>query len=290
MSANQASAGLEQYVSDWRPEPVTSADVLDAQRSTELAATLDLDSAPQSGDALPPLWHWVYFADWPPTADLGVDGHPRAGHFLPPIPHRRRMFAGGRLTVHAPLVLGQPATRHAEVAKTTVKHGKTGELLFVTVRYDVSQDGQPRLTEEQDLVYRSDTGSSTSFERATEPLAAQSTPWAFQPATHPALLFRFSALTANAHRIHYDVPYTTQVEGFPGLVVHGPLLALYLSELARANSNRSLRSFQFRLLRPVFVGDEIRVQGTPAADGDTAELSVVSGAANCHASAQANYA
>ena len=290
MSVSQTRAGLQQYMTDWRPEPVTSTEVLETQRAAELAATLDLDFLPQPGEALPPMWHWVYFTEWPPTADLGADGHPRDGHFLPPIPHRRRMFAGGRLTVHAQLVLGQPATRHAEMVSTTVKHGKTGELLFVTVRYDFSQDGQPRLTEEQDLVYRSDTGSSTPFARVSEPLAARSTPWVVEPVTHPALLFRFSALTANAHRIHYDERYTTQVEGFPGLVVHGPLLAVYLSELARANSTRALRSFQFRLLRPVFVGDEIRVQGTPAADGETAELSVVSGAANTHATARAGYA
>jgi 3-methylfumaryl-CoA hydratase len=290
MSTSQPSVGLEQYVRDWRPEPVTTTEVLDTPRATQLAATLDLDFEPQPGAALPPMWHWVYFTDWPPTAALGADGHPRDGHFLPPMPNRRRMFAGGRLTVHTPLVLGQSATRRAEVVSTTVKHGKTGELLFVTVRYEVSQDHRVRLTEEQDLVYRSERGSHTPFERVTEPLAAPSAPWTNRPVTHPALLFRFSALTANAHRIHYDEHYTTQVEGFPGLVVHGPLLAMYMSELARTNSTRPLSSFRFRLLRPVFVGDTIGVQGTPADGGDTAELSVVSGAANIHASAQAGYA
>lgn len=162
--------------------------------------------------------------------------------------------------------------------------------MFVTVRYDYRQDGAPRLTEEHDLVYRSDTGTSTPFERVTEPLAAPASPWVIEPTTHPALLFRFSALTANAHRIHYDDRYTTEVEGFPGLVVHGPLLAVYLAELARANSARALTGFQFRLLRPVFVGDAISVQGTPDADGQTAELSVVSGAGTTHASAQATFA
>jgi 3-methylfumaryl-CoA hydratase len=290
VTVHQSNTGLEQYVSDWRPEPLSSTEVLTTQRAAELAATLDLDLSPQPGDALPPMWHWVYFTEWPATADLGPDGHPRDGRFLPPIPNRRRMFAGGRSTIHAPLLLGQEATRNAEVISTKVKHGKTGELLFVTVRYEFSQDGQPRMTEEQDLVYRSDTGSSTPFQRVSEPLPARSAPWVSEPATHPALLFRYSAVTANAHRIHYDEQYTTQVEGFPGLVVHGPLLAMYMSELARANGERPLHSFQFRLLRPVFVGDAIRAQGTPAADGATAELSVISGAANVHASAQAGYA
>ena len=287
--SDQSNAGLEQYVSDWVPQSQSSTEVLATARAAELAATLDLDQMPRDGDALPAMWHWIYFTEWPPTAELGADGHPRNGHFLPPIPNRRRMFAGGRLTIHSPLILGQPATRDAEVVSTKVKHGRTGELLFVTVRYQFSQDGQSRMAEEHDLVYRSDTGSTTSFHRVTEPLPAQSTPWAMEPETHPALLFRFSALTSNAHRIHYDEQYTTQVEGFPGLVVHGPLLAIFMSELARANSERPLHTFNFRLAKPVFVGDEIRAQGTPDADGATAELSVISGADNVHASAQAGY-
>ena len=289
MSAHQSSAGLEQFVSAWRPEPLTSTEILTPQRAAELAATLDLDVSPRSGDALPAMWHWVYFTEWPATADLGADGHPREGHFLPPIPDRRRMFAGGRLTIRAPLVLGQPATRDAAVVTAKVKHGKSGELLFVTVRYEFSQDGELRMTEEQDLVYRSDTGSSTPFERVTEPLPPRSTPWATEPTTHPVLLFRFSALTANGHRIHYDEQYTTRVEGFPGLVVHGPLLAMYMSELARTNSERPLHTFDFRLKRPVFVGDMVRAQGTPSDDGESAELSLISGTAGTHASAQAGF-
>jgi 3-methylfumaryl-CoA hydratase len=289
MTVHQSSAGLEQYVSDWTPEPSTITETLTTTRAAELAATLDLDMSPSAGDALPAMWHWVYFTEWPATADLGADGHPRDGHFLPPIPNRRRMFAGGRLTIHTPLTLGQPATRDAAVVSAKVKRGKSGELLFVTVRYEFSQDGQARMTEEQDLVYRSDAGSSTSFEKVAEPLPPPSSPWAIEPITHPVLLFRFSALTSNGHRIHYDEQYTTQVEGFPGLVVHGPLLAMYMSELARTNSERPLHTFEFRLMRPVFVGDRIRAQGSPSADGASAELSLVSGAANVHASARAVY-
>lgn len=146
------------------------------------------------------------------------------------------------------------------------------------------------MTEEQDLVYRSDPGSSTPFTRVTEPLAERTTPWAAEPATHPALLFRFSAVTANSHRIHYDAEYTCGVEGFPALVVHGPLLVLYMAELARAHSTRPIKNFRFRLTKPVFVGDAIRVQGTPAADGAAAELAVVTGSGTVHASAQAEYA
>jgi 3-methylfumaryl-CoA hydratase len=179
--------------------------------------------------------------------------------------------------------------RRSEIAGTTVKHGRTGELLFVTVRSTYRQGENLRLVEEQDLVYRSDDGTATAFTRATEPLAAQSTPWSAEPTTNPALLFRFSALTANAHRIHYDEAYTTGTEGFPALVVHGPLLAIYMAELLRAQDpQHRVARFDFRLRRPVFLGDRVRVQGEPA--GDAVNLSVVSGAGAAHATATATYA
>ncbi|MGU3500101.1 FAS1-like dehydratase domain-containing protein [Mycobacterium sp. C31M] len=280
---------LDRYIQDWNPTPLSSTEVVDADIAARFAVTLDLDITVADGDPLPPMWHWFYFTEFPPTADLGADGHPRDGHFLPPIPHRRRMFAGARLQIHEPMRLGQSATRRSEVVTTKVKQGKTGELLFVTVRNEFSQDDRVHMTEEQDLVYRSDSGAATPFVKVDDPLEAPRTPWVSEPKTHPALLFRFSALTANAHRIHYDQQYTTTVEGFPGLVVHGPLLALYMSELARTQSDRPLQSFDFRLSKPVFVGDPIRAQGTPAAGGDTAELSVISGAGTVHATATAGY-
>ncbi|WP_458319890.1 hypothetical protein [Mycolicibacterium brisbanense] len=280
---------LARNIVDWAPEPVESSDPLIPQRATDLAATLDLDEAFATGSALPPLWQWIYFAEWPRTAELGADGHPRDGHFLPPIPNRRRMFAGGRMTISSPLVLGEPSVRRSEIAGTAVKQGSAGELLFVTVRSTYRQGETVRLVEEQDLVYRSDDGHSTTFTKATEPLAAQTTPWSAAPTPNPALLFRFSALTANAHRIHYDEPYTTGVEGYPGLVVHGPLLAIYMAELVRAQDpQHRVGRFDFRLRRPVFLGDRIRVQGEPA-DG-AVDLSVVSGSGAAHATATATFA
>ena len=286
-----AADGLSRYISDWQPEAVDCTDVVTAPRAQALADTLDLADKPAAQDPLPPLWHWVYFPDWPATAELGPDGHPAAGHFLPPIPNRRRMFAGGRVTMTAPLVVGEPANRHSAIADTRVKHGRTGEMLFVTIRHSYRQNGEVRLVEEQDLVYRSDEGATTSFTRIVEPLAEPSTPWTAQPHTHPVLLFRFSALTGNAHRIHYDEPYAVNGEGYPGLVVHGPLLALYMAELVRANSGgRAVAGFEFRLQRPVFVGDEIRVQGAPSNGDGPVELTVVSGRGTTHASANATYA
>ncbi|CAN5496045.1 MaoC family dehydratase N-terminal domain-containing protein [soil metagenome] len=276
--------GLSGYVEGWAPEPLSTADPLAPETAQRLAATLDLDEQFVAGDALPPLWQWVYFTEWPVTGELGPDGHPLAGHFLPPIPHRRRMFAGGRLTMTSPLLLGRPAERQSAVTAIRVKSGRTGELLFVTVRQEYHQDGELRLAEEQDVVYRSDAGAATSFTRDTAPLPEPSAPWWSRPKTDPALLFRFSALTANAHRIHYDEHYTTSVEGFPALVVHGPLLAVYLAELVRAQQ-KTVRAFEFRLTKPVFVGDPFDVQGTP--DGNAVSLAVVSGDGSVHASATA---
>jgi 3-methylfumaryl-CoA hydratase len=276
--------GLGDHIADWTPSPVITDDLIGAQRANELAATLDLDDTFAEGDPLPLLWQWLYFLDWPKTQALGADGHPRDGHFLPPIPNRRRMFAGGRVAVVEPLLVGAPAVRRSEVTATMVKHGRTGEMLFVTVRSEYRQDDAVRLVEEQDLVYRSESGAATPFARVTEPLAVPATPWQQEPTTHPALLFRFSALTGNAHRIHYDEAYTTGTEGFPALVVHGPLLAIYMAELVRAAARRP-RKFEFALRKPVFVGDAIGVQGTPG-DG-TAELTVVSGDGTVHAQASA---
>jgi 3-methylfumaryl-CoA hydratase len=285
----ETSDTLARHIADWSPEPVESSDPLIPQRAMDLAATLDLDDQFTAGSALPPLWQWIYFTEWPSTAELGPDGHPRDGHFLPPIPNRRRMFAGGRMTISSPLVLGEPAERRSEIIGTAVKHGRTGELLFVTVRNSYRRGDTVHLVEEQDLVYRSDDGTSSAFTRATEPLAAQSTSWATEPVLNPALLFRFSALTANAHRIHYDEAYTTGTEGFPALVVHGPLLAIYMAELLRAhNPQRSVGRFEFRLRRPVFLGDRIRVQGESG--DDAVNLSVVSGSGAAHATATATYA
>ncbi|MGB3481088.1 MAG: MaoC family dehydratase N-terminal domain-containing protein [Mycobacterium sp.] len=276
-------AGLAQYLTDWSPSPTTTSDVISRDRVQQLAATLDIREQFGDGDSLPPLWHWVFFLDWPATAELGPDGHPRNGHFLPPIPHRRRMFAGGRLTVEEPLRIGDTVDRESHISSTAIKQGRSGEMLFVTVRHLYRHNGAVCLVEEQDLVYRSDTGAGTTFSRGDEPLSPPTVPWWTEPATDPALLFRFSALTGNAHRIHFDEAYTTGTEGYPGLVVHGPLLAIYLAELVRAHC--TVGQFSFKLQRPVFVGDNIRVQGR--LDGSDVELSVVSGGNNIHVTAHA---
>jgi hydroxyacyl-ACP dehydratase HTD2-like protein with hotdog domain len=253
-------------VADWTPPEIVSTDVLTPGPVAALAALFDQpDPAPRDGDPLPPLWHWLYFAEWVPQSELGPDGHPRDGAFLPPLPERRRMFGGGRLTVHAPLRRGDTVTRRAGVAGVRTRRGGSGWLLLVTVRYEFSVGGEVLVVEEQDIVYRDPrTPSSAPTSGAEDGLDG---PWRFELVPDPVLLFRFSALTANAHRIHYDLPYATQVEGYPGLLVHGPLLALSLLELPRRFAGeRAVREFTYRARRPVFAGRPIIVRGGPETD------------------------
>lgn len=279
---------LMDIVADWHPRAETTIDTLAPGQAQRLAATLDVGDALTSGTRLPLLWHWVYFPSWPATARLGPDGHPEAGRFMPPMPNRRRMFAGGRVTVHAPILLGEQTRRRSELASAVVKRGRTGEMLFVTVRQTFLQSGQTVLVEERDLVYRSDSGTPPAFERASANLDAPDAPWQNRPRVDSPLLFRFSALTHNTHRIHYDHRYTTKTEGYPDLVVHGPLLALYMAGLLREHSaEASVSHFEFRLRKPVFLGDRFVVQGTPG-DG-CAELAIVTGAGVQHATATATY-
>lgn len=279
---------LTDYLTSWSPEPVVEADDLDPAQATRLAATLDLGDTFSAGGELPLPWQWIFFPDWPATAALGADGHPADGHFLPPIPDRRRMFAGSTMSVSQPLRLGEPTQKRSSLLNVVEKHGRTGDMLFVTVRSEYCQDGDIRLTEDQNLVYRSDSGSSRPFTREIAELGPTDRPWTAEPIPTAALLFRYSALTSNAHRIHYDRPYVTGVEGYPDLVVHGPLLATYLAELARThNHGVSLRHFDFRLRRPLFLGDRFRVEGHP--EGDGADLRVVSGADTVHVTAHGTF-
>lgn len=260
---NPAST-LEEQVKSWDPGPVTDEDSLLPEQTAAVSAMLDLpEPAAQPGDPLPPLWHWFYFLQWPGQTELGTDGHPANGHFLPPIPDRQRMFAGGRCQFVEPLRVGERAERTSSLLKAQVKHGRSGELLFVTQRNEIRQQGRTRVIEEQDIVYRSGRSSA----RHPEVLDLTSAPWPdaewrlpVQP--DPRLLFRFSALTANAHRIHYDQPYAREEEGYPGLVVHGPLLAVLMLELVRREEPRRVSSLAFRFRSPVFALEQVVAYGT----------------------------
>lgn len=268
-----ATTPLSSYVETWHPEPVTAHDPMAPGPAAAVSALLDLpEPAAQAGDPLPPLWQWFHFLHWPAQHELGPDGHLRDARFLPPIPDRQRMFAGGRCEITEPLCLGEPAERVSSLAAVTPKHGRSGELLFVTERQEFRQSGRVRMVEEQDIVYRSGHGGGgqhppTVDDRSAPGLAPED-PWHLRLQPAPTLLFRLSALTANAHRIHYDAPYCRDTEGYPDLVVHGPLLALLMLDVVRRNApERRVRSLSFRLRRPAFAGEHLLATGTPSAAG-----------------------
>jgi 3-methylfumaryl-CoA hydratase len=229
-------------------------------------AMLDEPGAPLvDGDALPLPWHWFHFLPRAPQAALDADGHPQRGGFLPPIPYPRRMFAGARIQVHQPLRVGVPALREGVIRDVVMKAGKTGALAFVTVAYRFVQDGALCLEEEQDIVYREPGAAVAAPVHAVlPPLPAGCWSRTLQPDTR--LLFRFSALTFNAHRIHYDRAYAVDVEGYPGLVVHGPLTAVLLLQLVRQSTPRPVVTFSFRGVAPLFDLGPVRLLATPGPD------------------------
>jgi 3-methylfumaryl-CoA hydratase len=258
------------------PEAAEAAELITAGPAEALAGLLGVPG-PGDGQGLPLLWHWVYLLDRAPQAALGTDGHRAHGGIpVPPGPGRRRMFAGGRVAQHAPLRTGVAASRRTWEASSAEKRGRSGALLFVTVRSEISQDGRVVIAEEQDIVYREAAGDPSVLapapapaSSAPAPVGAASPDW--RVAVDPVLLFRFSALTYNAHRIHYDRDYARQVEGYPGLVVHGPLQALLMAELARrVTTLPDACEYSYRLVAPLFEGQGLVVSAT--ADGDVTRL------------------
>ena len=235
---------------------------------TAMAATLDRE---ESGDTVPPLWHWLYFLPVAPLSDVGPDGHPKRGDFLPPVPLPRRMWAGGRLTFHAPLKVGEHARRTSTIANIEDKTGRSGRLVFVTVQHTIEVDGELKLEEEHDIVYRDAPQEGARPPQAA--LAPEGETWSRTIDADAVMLFRYSALTFNGHRIHYDYPYVTEVEGYPGLIVHGPLIATLLVDLVRREQpDAMVQSFAFKALRPTFAGQAFTVCGKPSADGRIIDL------------------
>lgn len=237
---------------------VERTELLAAGPAIALAGLLDVplpDLA--AGEGLPLTWHWVYLLERPLQRDLGPDGHPvRNAVPDPPGPGRRRMWAGGAVRSLAPLRVGEQATRRSEVLSTTEKHGRTGRLTFVTVGHTILQRGETVVEERQDIVYRDDAGAGSSDSQRSADLGSvvEPGPQEWSLTVSPTVLFRFSALTYNAHRIHYDREYARNQEGYPGLVVHGPLQAMAMAEAARARgvTTRPGVAFEYRLLAPLF--------------------------------------
>lgn len=256
--------------SAWIGRSETVEDPLAVAQAQSACATFDEAALHMAaGDPLPLPWHWFHFLPRAPQAMLDADGHPQRGGFLPPIPYPRRMFAGARITVHRPLVLGTPALRQSTIRNVVMKSGKSGSLGFVTVGQHFSQGGELCLEEEQDIVYRQSGGHFVApLAAALPPLPDGAWTRTLQPDTR--LLFRFSALTFNAHRIHYDRSYAREVEGYPGLVVHGQLTAALLLQLVRRSTLRPVRTFSFRGVAPLFDLGLVRLVGT--LQGDTVAL------------------
>ena len=248
----------------WIGREQTMTDVLDPARSNALDVALGGAGSLTAGDPLPLLHHWLYFWDVKPPAGLGADGHPAKGRFLPPIPLPRRMWAGGRLSFHQPLVLGSRVTRTSTITAITQKTGRTGALVFVTVRHELDGGAGLAVREEQDLVYREPAAGSLPL---PVPQPAPPVPWLETVDPDPVLLFRYSALTLNGHRIHYDRPYATGEEAYPALVVHGPLQATLLMRLASGNLAAPVTGIEYRGQQPAFDGIPLHVCGAPTADG-----------------------
>jgi 3-methylfumaryl-CoA hydratase len=240
------------HLRTWIGRTETRTDLVTAVPVAALSATLDRDDPePVNGTAVPPLWHWLYFLPISPLGEAGPDGHPKRGGFLPPVPLPRRMFAGGRFEYRHALKVGDSISRTSRITDVSGKEGRSGTLVFVTVRHEIAGTAGIAMTEEHDIVYRENPRADAPVPkpqaaRTDEAFSRKITP-------DPVLLFRYSALTFNSHRIHYDRFYVTAVEGYPGLIVHGPLIATFLTDLLRRNlPQAAVRRFEFRAVRPLF--------------------------------------
>jgi len=264
----------ELNLADWVGRSETVADVATATPYAALSATLDWPAErPVPGTPLPALWHWLYFLPLARQSEIGPDGHPKRGGFLPPVPLPRRMWAGSDFIFHQPLLVGDTLARTSTIVDVKEKSGRTGTLLFVRVRHEIRRNGnaQVALTEHHNIVYRE---AARPDDVAPPPVAAPADfAWKRDIVADDVLLFRYSALTFNGHRIHYDRKYVTEVEGYPGLIVHGPLIATLLMDLLRRElPDARVSRFEFKAVRPTFDINSFSVHGQPASDGKSVRL------------------
>jgi len=236
---------------------ITMTDRIDPARAAALHATLGCEgNPPGKGDALPAFWHWIQFWTVQASGGLGRDGHPRPGGFIPDTGLPRRMWAGGRLRFHQPLSIGETATKTSTIKSVVNKTGRSGPLCFVTVLHEIAGASGIAISEEQDLVFREDPKAGAGPQAPKQARRDEDTCAEYSFDT--TMLFRYSALTFNGHRIHYDLDYCRDVEGYPGIVVHGPLLAQLLVQMAGERLGR-LTEFSFRALSPVFHQERVSV-------------------------------
>ncbi|GEQ77590.1 hypothetical protein CTTA_4595 [Comamonas testosteroni] len=253
-----------EFLRTWIGKEVISDDVLSSRHARLMAATLSLQQESLvDGAALPPLWHWLYFLEGLPASELGRDGHPARGGFLPPVPLANRMWAGGSLEFHTPVALGSNVRKRSYVSSIEHKRGRSGDLVFVTVRHELLDGDKVAITEDHDIVYKQPTPPGATSSTAPV-MPAPSHSESFE--ANSTMLFRYSALTFNGHRIHYDQDYCREVEGYANLVVHGPLQATVLAGLAARLGQRPLKRFRYRGMRPNLLGTPLLVNAAP--DGD----------------------
>tara|TARA_R110000772_G_scaffold49123_7_gene112953 strand:- start:46708 stop:47598 length:891 start_codon:yes stop_codon:yes gene_type:complete len=263
------------HLRSWIGKTQELTDTIGAFPARALSATIDRDDpVPQDGDALPPSAHWLYFLETPIHSQLAFDGHAKKGGFLPPVPLPRRMWAGGRIWFKGLLRVGDKATRLSTVKDVTFKEGKSGRLVFVLVEHRIRAGGQDVIVEEHDIVYR-DEAAPDAPAPAPKP-APEGAVWTRKVLPDEAMLFRYSALIFNAHRIHFDREFTQNDEGYPNLIVHGPLIATLLMDLGAremAKQSKRMTRFAYRAVRPSFTdGRAMTFQGRPSADGAKADL------------------
>lgn len=261
-----------EHLQRWVGNTETMTEELECWPVTAMLAALDMpsDTWPRKGDPLPPTAHWNYFVPRVPQSRIDFDGHPQRGDFLPPIPLPRRMWAGSRIEYFQPLVLGEMVTRTSTIKEVKVKEGKSGSLAFVTVKHEYAGTNGGALEEEQDLVYRDHPPADAP---APQPKPAPGdAQWSNEVHPDTPLLFRYSAVTFNAHRIHYDAPYARETEGYPGLIVHGQLIATFLlNSWQRHHPDKAITHFSFRAMSPLFCDNTFKSQGK-AMNATQAEL------------------
>ena len=275
------------HLSQWIGQSEEKTDTVNAAPLIGLAATLDMDEDySKVGSEIPPAGHWLYFLPAAPQSELGPDGHAKRGGFLPPVELPRRMWAGGRIEFINPVRVGDAVTRVSTIKDIKHRQGKSGELVFVVVQHDVSGPDGLAVREEHDIVYRDNPSPDAPLPQP-QPVP-EGGMWQRIVDPDPVLLFRYSALTFNGHRIHYDYKYVTKVEGYPGLIVHGPLMATLLLDLCRRESpERVLKKFSYRAVSPVFDTGHFTVNGKPGKDGSSADLWIANTGGNLAMKAEA---
>jgi 3-methylfumaryl-CoA hydratase len=264
---------------DWIGREERASDIVTRAPAELMAATLNrTELAFEAGQAIPPVWHWLYFLPLIRTEQLGPDGHPPRGDFLPPVLNARRMRAGGKFTFIQPLRVGDEVQRRSLVNSVVEKAGASGALVFVGVSHEISRGSELCVLEEESIVYRKDTVRAMNTTSTQVDLTRNEPPRkvAERNTTTPTLLFRFSALTFNSHRIHYDLEYAKNVENYPGLVVQGPLIALLLLEhLHRGRPPCSMQTFEYRSVGAVFCGEDINIVDDASNEAERAGLRAV---------------